>query len=493
MRLERWFYTLPLRVRSLLHRAQVERELDEELRYHVERQFEENVGRGMTAEEARYAALRAIGGAEQQKERCRDMRRVNLIEDVARDLRYTLRVLAKSPVFTSVAVITLALGIGANTAIFSVVNAVLLRPLPYREPNRIVWVWGTCPLNDIKQEEASYPDFNDWRQQSRAFDGMGGSARTSMILTGGDGEPERVPGAVVVGDFFSVLGVEPMLGRKFLPEENESGKNRVVILSYGLWQRRFGGDPKIVGQTVSLQSNPYTVVGVMPPKFEQPEPGEVNSAQLWLPLEVTNNVKNARRGDFLGVVARLKPGATIEQARSELQTIAARLAEQYPPTNTGWSIIVLPLHERFVADVRPALLVLLGAVGFLLLIACANVANLLLARSTTRARELAVRAALGAGRARIVRQLLTENVALSVAGGALGLLLAYWGVRALVALSPGNIPRLESVGIDRVVLLFTLGLSVATGLVFGLLPALSASNLNLNETLKEGGRTGAEG
>jgi putative ABC transport system permease protein len=408
------------------------------------------------------------------------------------DLRYGLRTLWKSPGFTYVAVLALALGIGANTAIFSVVNTVLLRPLPYKTPDRLVWLWETSPRNDIAKESASYPNFNDWRQQNQNFEAVAGFANTTPSLTGND-EPERLPGAAVLGDFFTVLGVEPALGRKFLAEENEEGKHRVTILSHGLWQRRFGGDARIVGQQIAVNGNQYTVVGVMPPNFQHPNPEARRPIELWLPLAVTDVMRNGRRSDFLSVIARLKPGVSVEQARAEMTTIAARLEQQYPDTNSGWGVIVQPLHQRFTGDVRPALLMLLGAVGFLLLIACANVANLLLARSSTRLKEIAIRTALGAGRGRIVRQLLTESIVLSLLGGALGLLVAFWGIDALLALSPGNIPRLESVGIDRQVLLFTLGISLVTGVVFGLAPALTVSNPNLNEMLKESGRSSTEG
>jgi len=409
------------------------------------------------------------------------------------DMRYGLRTLWKSPGFTYVAVLALALGIGANTAIFSVVNTVLLRPLPYKTPDRLVWLWETSPRNDIPKEVASYPNFNDWRQQNQSFEAVAAFSNTSPSLTGSDGEPERLPGAAVLGDFYTVLGVEPALGRKFLPEENEEGKHRVVILSHGLWQRNFGGDVRIVGQQIGVNNNQYMVVGVMPPNFQHPNPEARRPVEMWLPMAVSDAMRNGRRSDFLSVIARLKPGVSVEQAGAEMTTIAARLEQQYPDTNSAWGVIVQPLHQRFTGDVRPALLMLLGAVGFLLLIACANVANLLLARSSTRLKEIAIRTALGAGRWRIVRQLLTESIVLSLLGGALGLLVAFWGIDALIALSPGNIPRLESVGIDRQVMLFTLGVSLATGIVFGLAPALTVSNPNLNEMLKESGRSSMDG
>ena len=409
------------------------------------------------------------------------------------EIRFALRQLRKSPAFTIIAILTLALGIGANTAIFSVVNAVLLRPLPYKAPDQLVMIWEASQKDEIDKEPLSFPNFNDYRAQAQSFEGIGAFTNSAPILSAGDGEPERLTGAAVIGDFFSVLGVEPVLGRKFLPEENEDGKNRVVILSHAFWQRRFGADPNLVGQQITLNGNQYTVVGVMPPAFQDPVAAAKRPVELWVPLALTEGMRNSRRGDFLQVIARLKPNVSADQARAELQGIAKRLEQQYPDTNTGWTSFPVPLHQELTGNIRPALLVLLGAVAFLLLIACANVANLLLARASARQREIAVRSALGASRARIIRQLLTENVLLSLAGGAAGLLLAFWGTQALLAISPGNIPRLQSIGIDPQVLLFTIGISLATGVLFGLAPAVIVSKLNLNDTLKEGGRSSAEG
>ncbi|HVF44359.1 MAG TPA: ABC transporter permease [Pyrinomonadaceae bacterium] len=404
------------------------------------------------------------------------------------DVRYGARTLRKSPGFTAVAVLALALGVGANTAIFSVVKAVLLSPLPYPESGRLLWLREVNPSNGILDEPASAPNFNDWRAQARSLEAVAAYANTSTTLTG-EGEPERVPGVAASANFFPALGVAPALGRGFLPEEEAEGKNRVVVISHGLWQRRFGARPDAVGQTLTLSGNPHTVIGVAPADFKSPVGGP-KPAEFWTPIAF-NFDESRRRSDYLSVFARLKAGATVGQARAELEGIASRLAQQYPGTNTGWNVAVGTLHERVVGDVRPALLVLTGVVGFLLLISCANVANLMLARSSARRQEVAVRSALGARRGRLVRQFLTESVLLSLAGGAAGLVLAWWGVELLVGLGPGNIPRLEEVGLDARVLLFTLAVSVATGVAFGLLPALSASKTNLSESLKEGGSRGS--
>ncbi len=405
------------------------------------------------------------------------------------DVRYAVRTLLKSPGFAAVAVLALALGIGANTAIFSVVKAVLLSPLPYPEPERLVWVRESNPGADIPDEPASAPNYNDWRTQVRSFDGLAAYANTALTLTdGGGGEPERIPAVSTSANFFQVVGVAPALGRGFLPEEETAGKNRVVVLSHGLWQRRFGASPQALGQTITLGGNAYTVVGVAPADFKSPVRGP-KAPEMWVPIAFNFN-QNVRRSDYLNVIGRLRAGATIGQAQAELAGVAARLEQEYPATNAGWTVTTQPLHERVVGNVRQALWVLMGVVGFLLLIACANVANLLLARAAARRQELAVRSALGAGRGRLVRQLLTESLLLGIAGGGLGLILAAWGVELLVALSPGNIPRLEEAGLDARVLAFTFGVSVLTGVVFGLLPALSASKTDLAESLKEGGSRG---
>jgi putative ABC transport system permease protein len=487
----RFFSQLWRRLLYYKRRNEFDAGLEEEMRFHLRMRTEENIAAGMSAEEAGKAARRQFGNQTWLKEESREMWGFISIETLLQDLRFGLRLMLKKPLFTTVAILTLALGIGANTAIFSVVNAVLLRPLPYKHAERLVWIWGTNPQNDIEHEVASLPDYYDWKTQNQSFEEMGAYGSARVTLTS-NGEPERFDAAYVTDGFFEVLGAQAETGRTFTPDEDKPGNENVVVISHALWQRRFGADPNIIGKALIINGEPCPLVGVMPADFNHPKPGASRSVEMWLPLGV-DYVKAGRRGDYLNVIARLKPDVSVEQSSAELKMIAAQLEQQYPASNTGWSTLVIPLHERFVGDVRPVLIVLLGAVCFLLLIACVNMANLLLARAAARQKELTIRAALGARRWRIIRQLLTESVLLAVVGGALGLLLAVWGIQALVALGPSNIPRLSEVSLDGRVLASTFGVSLVTGVLFGLFPALQAANPNLNETLKEGGRGTTEG
>jgi putative ABC transport system permease protein len=398
------------------------------------------------------------------------------------DLRYGARMLLKTPGFTAVAVITLALGIGANAAIFSVVNATLLRPLPFDDPDRLIMIRET-KLPQFPEFSVSPGNYLDWKKQNTVFERLVATQDSSQNLIG-MGDPERLRGMRVTDGFFAMLGARPQIGRDFLPEEDQPGRNNVVILSNGLWQRRFAADPNIVNRAITFSGGSYTVVGVMSAAFRYGDGG----AEFWTPMAFTTEQAQQHGSHYVSAVGRLKPGVALARARSEMGMIADRLAKQYPDANTGWNVRLTPLLEYTVRSVKPALLVLLGAVAFVLLIACANVANLLLARAAAREKEIAIRTSLGAGRARIVRQLLTESVLLATAGGAAGLMVAKWGTDLLLALAPENLPRMSGVSLDGRALAFTAAITLLTGLCFGLFPALQASRPNLNETLKDAGR-----
>lgn len=409
------------------------------------------------------------------------------METLLKDLRYGLRMLVRNPGFTVVSLIALALGIGANAAIFSVVNGVLLRPLPFKEPDRLMMIRET-KVPQFPEFSVAPGNFLDWKKQNTVFERLVAFRGSSFNLIG-TGDPERLRALNVTEGFFAMLGAQPQLGRDFLAEEDQPGHNNVAILSHGLWQRRFGSDPKILNQAITLSGQSYTVIGVMPATFRFQSP----NLDLWTPMAFTADQAKQHGGHYVTAVGQLKPGVTVTQAGAEMSTIARRLAQQYPNSNTGWDVKIVPLLEYSVNSIRPALLVLLVAVAFVLLIACANVANLLLARAAGRQKEMATRTALGAGRWRIVRQLLTESLLLSVVGGVLGLLLAKWGLDLLLTLAPPGLPRMSNVSVDGRALAFTAGITLLTGVVFGLVPALQASRPNLNETLKDAGRGSSEG
>lgn len=404
------------------------------------------------------------------------------------DIRYGLRGLLKRPGATAIALVTLALGIGVNTAIFSAVDSILLRPLPLKDPDRLVSLWEQTPTLGIQQNQVAPANFFDLRNQSQVFEGLGAYGPLDINFTGG-GEPDRLDGQLVTANVFSILGVAPALGRAFLPNEDQPGQEHVVVLSYALWQRRFNGDPSIVNRNITLNGESHTVVGVMPRTFFFPQ----RETELWVPWAMESDQASGRGDHYLGVVARLKPEVTIERANADVAAIGQRLSAEYPRTNEGLGFITRSLHREYAGDLRLPILVMFAAVGLVLLIACANVANLLLAQATTRRKEIAIRIALGARRWTIVRQMLVESLLLACGGGLLGVLGAFWGVQALAKLLPESLSKLQAVSIDARVLMFTLGVSVMTALVFGGMPALLASRTTPGATLGDVARDMAGG
>jgi predicted permease len=486
-----WPKQVLARLRSLLQRDRLDRDLDDELAFHLAQRAEKNRAAGMGATEAQYSAHRQLGNATSIKEDTRRLRTLPTVENLAQDVRYGSRTLIKTPLFALIAIATLALGIGASTAIFSVVNSVLLRPLPFAQPDRLVQVWETNLKLGADRNVVNPINFLDWNEQNRSFSGMAAIVGTSTKLAFGQ-EPLQVPAILVSPQFFSVLGVAPMLGNGFAESKRKEGAEIQVILSYEFWQQQFGGDTNVVGRHIRNNERAATIIGVMPRGFALPNV----RGSVFLPYVIDRSAEFAEEGRYMTVVARLKPGVTVPQANDDMKRVVDYTIKTRPNFNTDWGALVSPMLEEATRDVQQPLLLLLGAVGFVLLIACANVANLLLMRGAGRERELAVRVALGAARSRVVCQLLAENLVLATIGTLGGLAIAQWGLRALLALIPEGapLPRMNSIRIDGTVFLFALGLTFFTTLLFGLLPALRLSRTDLLEGLKQGtSRTGVGG
>jgi macrolide transport system ATP-binding/permease protein len=477
-----WFNIIRARLRALFRRERVLRDIEEEVRVHVEMETETNIKRGMPPDEARAAARKSFGNLGRSTERGYEIRGGGWLETFWQDLRYGARMLFKQPGFTAVVVLTIGLGIGANITIFSVVNAVLLRPLPYPDSDRLIILWSAVPKQNISERASAYANFSEWRAQNTSFEDLAVFDPTVVTLTGA-AEPEGVMSVRASANFFPLLGMAPMLGRAFTADE-EQQKMRVVVLSHGLWQRRFGAAPDILGRTLEIDGVSSQVIGVMPESFL---PGREN--RIWEPHTLFPDweAQKVQRGTgSWQVVGRLKAGVSLEQAQTEMSTIAQRLEQAYPGANKGLGVNLVPFQLQFTgSNVRLALWMLFGAVVFVLLISCTNVANLMLARGIAREREIAIRIALGAGRMRLVRQLLTESGLLALLAGAAGLLIASLGIQAILSFSPPNIRNLDSVAIDARVLVFTTVVSLLTGLLFGLAPALKISQTQPREALKE--------
>jgi predicted permease len=479
-----------MRLLSFLWTRRAERELARELDAHLRQMEDDFVRQGLSSDEARLAARRAFGGIEQAKELQRDARSIRWLDELRQNVTYAVRTLRRAPGFTAAAVLTLALGIGANTTMFGIINATLLQRLPFPEPERLAMLWQTSSQDRSSFSIVAMPNYQDWLERSRSFSAIGlqDSAGRGYSVTG-QGEGERVPGLRVTASFFQVLGVPPMLGRTFLKEEEDAGRDRVVVLSHGLWTRRYAADPTIVGKTILVDGKSFLVVGVMPASFVHEYGGR---RELWVPVGWTEGDRDRTSNSFVAL-ARLKPGVSLEQARSEMDTIGRALSAEYPIQNPKQTVTVEPMSDYGQTRKRSQLAPMLAVVGFVLLIACANVANLMLARAASRSRELAVRAALGAGRGRIVRQLLTESVVLACAGGIGGLLIAYWGARAILPVLPTSIAAsdfrpVDAVAIDLRVLAFTSAVAIGSGILFGLAPAFAAFRNNLANPLRQNTR-----
>ena len=484
-------------IRRLLRKSRAENELDKELRFHIEKQIADNIAAGMPPAEARRRAQLEFGGIEGVKEEVRDSRWETYFDNLFRDFGFAFRTLSKDRRFSLIAILALGLGIGANTAIFSVVNAVLLRPLPFDQPNRLVQLWHTPPqaaFPGIPIFTVSPANFLDWRAESHAFEDMAAYGFGRYTLSGGGGRPEPIRMVAVTRGFFSILHAQPALGRVFLDAEDEAGREHEVILSCEIWRSHWGADPHVVGKNIELNGQAFTVIGVMGAGFEFPIATDPNdSPQMWKPLAWTDQDRAVRDNHNYAVVARLKPGNTLKQAQADLNSVSNRLALEYPKDDKGWGAVAIPLRENLVGDVRPALLILLGAVACLLLIACANVANLVLAKTISRRKEVAIRAALGASRRRLLQQFLSETLLLSLTGGLLGIIFAHYGVALMVKYLAQRLPRSSEIAVDGWVLGFTCAISLLSGIAAGVLPALRLAGQDGNEALKEGlGRTSSD-